>query len=30
VVRWTFVTTNVRYRPTPDDVLTAIDAAKAP
>jgi peroxiredoxin len=26
VVRWTFVTRNVRVRPTPSDVLTAIDA----
>jgi len=26
VVRWTYVTTNLRYRPTPDQVLAAIDA----
>jgi peroxiredoxin len=26
VVRWTFVTRNVRVRPTPSDALTAIDA----
>ena len=26
VVRWTFVTTNVRVRPTPDDVIAAVDA----
>lgn len=26
VVRWTFVTRNVRVRPTPHDVLAAIDA----
>jgi peroxiredoxin len=26
VVRWTYVTTNLRYRPTPDMVLAAIDA----
>jgi peroxiredoxin len=26
IVRWSFVTTNVRFRPTPDDVLAAIDA----
>jgi peroxiredoxin len=26
VVRWTFVTQNVRVRPTPGDVLAAVDA----
>jgi peroxiredoxin len=26
VVRWTFVTPNLRIRPTPDQVLAAIDA----
>jgi peroxiredoxin len=26
IVRWTFVTRNVRVRPTPDDVLAATDA----
>jgi peroxiredoxin len=26
IVRWSFVTTNVRFRPTPADVLAAIDA----
>ena len=26
VVRWTYVTTNVRYRPTPEQVLAAVDA----
>ena len=30
VVRWTFVTTNVRVRPTPDDVIAAVDAVCAP
>ena len=25
VVRWTYVTTNLRYRPTPEQVLAAID-----
>jgi peroxiredoxin len=29
VVRWTFVTRNVRVRPTPSDVLAAIDALAA-
>ena len=29
VVRWTFVTRNVRVRPTPHDVLAAIDALPA-
>ena len=29
VVRWTFVTTNVRVRPTPDDVIAAVDAVCA-
>jgi peroxiredoxin len=28
VVRWTFVTRNFRVRPTPSEVLTAIDALK--
>jgi peroxiredoxin len=25
IVRWTYVTSNVRIRPTPDDVLAAVD-----
>jgi peroxiredoxin len=25
IVRWTYVTTNVRFRPTPADVLAAVD-----
>jgi len=29
VVRWTFVTTNIRVRPTPDEVITAVDAVCA-
>ena len=29
VVRWTFVTRNFRVRPTPADVLAAIDALPA-
>lgn len=29
VVRWTFITTNVRVRPTPDDVIAAVDAVCA-
>jgi peroxiredoxin len=29
VVRWTFVTTNIRVRPTPDDVIAAVDAVCA-
>jgi peroxiredoxin len=28
VVRWTYVTENVRLRPTPDEVLAAVDALK--
>ena len=30
VVRWTFVTRNVRVRPTPDVVLAAIDGLRRP
>jgi len=30
IVRWTFVTRNFRVRPTPADVLAAIDALPAP
>jgi peroxiredoxin len=29
VVRWTFVTTNIRVRPTPDEVIAAVDAVCA-
>jgi peroxiredoxin len=29
VVRWTFVTTNIRVRPTADDVIAAVDAVCA-
>jgi len=29
VVRWTYVTQNFRVRPTPDDVLHAVDALPA-
>jgi peroxiredoxin len=30
IVRWTFVTRNVRVRPTPTDVLAALDALPPP